>query len=309
MKLLLILIFPVLTTLGFAQQETTVKIKTKTGKLHGSLLIPESKESTPVVLIIPGSGPTDRDGNSMMVQANSYRYLAQQLGENDIASLRYDKRGVGESSQAAIEEEELRFETMVNDVVQTIGYLKKKHTFNSIILLGHSQGSLLGILAAQQEGVDGFISLSGAGRPINQILLDQISSQSPDFEEESKKILDSLKKGKTVDDFSPQLQSLFRKSIQPFLISWMKYDPAKELSKINVPKLIVQGGRDIQVADEEAKLLSKNAGTPPQIIEDMNHVLKKAPAERQGNINTYYNPDLPLHEGLMPVIVPFIQNL
>ena len=309
MKIHALVLFLAFFSVSFTQQEETVKIKTDNGKLMGSLLTPETKQPTPVVLIIPGSGPTDRDGNSMMIQANAYRYLAQQLAENGIASLRYDKRGIGESSKAKLEEGELRFETMVNDVIHGIEYLKKKHEFKSIVLLGHSQGSLLGILAAQKEPVNGFISVSGAGRSIDHILLDQIEAQSPNYKTESKKILDSLKKGKLVEDFSPALQSIFRKSIQPFLISWIKYDPAQEISKVEVPRLIIQGGHDIQVATEEAQLLSKQTNSDAVIIEDMNHVLKKAPAERQGNIKTYYNPDLTLHKELTPLLVSFIENL
>lgn len=291
------------------QKIKEVKVKTDHGKLYGTLVTPEDKEGVPVVLIIAGSGPTDRNGNSMMLQANPYKMLADSLAERGIASLRYDKQGIGESAEAAIAENNLRFENMVSDATEWIRYLKKKYKFSSITILGHSQGSLLGMLAAQEEPVDAYISLAGAGNSIDKILAKQLNTGAPDFQEDTEWILAALKKGDTTTDVPAQLMSIFRPSVQPFLISWIKYDPAKEISKLNIPVLVIQGTTDIQVANEEAEALVNNSGKKVQFIEGMNHVLKNAPAEREENVKTYYDPKLPLHKGLTPVINGFIKNL
>jgi hypothetical protein len=102
--------------------------------------------------------------------------------------------------------------------------------------------------------------------------------------------------------------SIFRPTIQPFLISWIKYDPAKEITKLNIPTLIAQGTTDIQVANEEAEILASAVDKKVQFIEGMNHVLKVAPAERDENILTYYDPKLPIHKGLSPILVDFIKK-
>ncbi|PKR80689.1 alpha/beta hydrolase [Brumimicrobium salinarum] len=229
----------------------------------------EDHKSAPIVLIIPGSGPTDRNGNSLMLQANSYRMLAENLAENGISSLRYDKLMIGKS-ESSIEEKDLRFETNVKQVTALIDYLSKKK-FENIILLGHSEGSLIGVLAAQQRSISKFISLAGTGRAIDEVLIQQIKEQNPNFEKEVNNILETLKQGDKVDDFSPELASLFRKSVQPYLISWLKYNPKDEIRKLEIPILILHGSTDIQVTKKDALLQKEgNDEAELKIIKGMN---------------------------------------
>lgn len=290
----------------FAQKEKEVKEKIDEGKLYGTLLQVENHKTAPIVIIIPGSGPTDRNGNGMMLQANSYRLLAENLAENGISSLRYDKLMVGKS-ESSIEEKDLSFETNVKQVTAMIDYLSKKK-FENIILLGHSEGSLIGILAAQQREVNKFISLAGTGRRIDKVIIQQIKAQSPTFENEVKSIFQTLREGKTVTDFSPELAALFRESVQPYLISWLKYDPKEEIEKLNIPVQIIHGTTDMQVKAEDAQLQKEGkAEAHLVIIENMNHVLKEAPDDKDENMKTYYNPKLPLHQELIPAIVGFIK--
>ena len=231
----------------YGQETKEVKVKTEHGKLYGTLVTPDIKKDVPVVLIIAGSGPTDRNGNSMMLQSNSYKMLANSLVENGIASLRYDKQGVGESADAKMAETELTFENLVKDAAAWIKYLKKKGDFSSITIIGHSQGSLIGMLAAQEESVDAYISLAGAGNTIDKILGKQLAIGAADYQDDTERILSSLKRGDTTHNVPMQLLSIFRPAIQPFLISWIKYDPSVELAKLEVPVLVVQGTTDIQV--------------------------------------------------------------
>ncbi len=308
-KLITLINLLLFLTAAYSQNEKQVKIKTNHGKLYGSLVYPADKKEVPVVLIIAGSGPTDRNGNSMMVQSNAYKMLAKSLAKEGIASLRYDKQGIGESADARLETTELTFQHLVQDAISWVKFLKKKGDFSSVTILGHSQGSLIGILAAQEESVDAFISLAGAGNTIDKILKDQLSAGAAEFQDDTERILSSLKKGDTIQNVPMQLMSIFSPEVQPFLISWIKLDPAVEIAKLEIPILVIQGTTDIQVKNREADILAKSGDVEVQFIEGMNHVLKVAPAQREENIKTYYDPKLALHKGLSPVLVNFIKNL
>jgi pimeloyl-ACP methyl ester carboxylesterase len=298
------------TRSGINFKESEIVLKTSTGDIFGTLTLPDKPKRTPVVLIIAGSGPTDRDGNSPAgVKANTYKMLAESFAVNGISSLRYDKRAIAKSKDAATSESELRFENYINDAAGWINMLKKDKRFSKVIVLGHSEGSLIGMVAAGQTSAAGFISMAGAGNPADTIIRRQLKGQiPPPLFEESNKILDTLRAGKTVPRFNPLLASLYRPSVQPYMISWIKYDPAAELGKLKMPLLIVQGTTDIQVSVEDAMLL-KNAKPDAKLllIENMNHIMKESEADRQKNIATYSNPELPLKEGLTKDLVTFIK--
>lgn len=291
--------------------ESEIVLRTSSGDISGTLTVPEKPSKSPVVLIIAGSGPTDRDGNSTLgIKTNAYKMLAESFAGNGISTLRFDKRAIAKSSAAATSESELRFETYINDAVGWIDMLKKDKRFSKIIVLGHSEGSLIGIVAAGQSAVSKLISVAGAGSPIDTILRKQLKNNLPEpLYQESNKILDTLRMGKTVKKFSPVLAGLYRPSVQPYLISWIKYDPAAEIKKLKIPVLIIQGTTDIQVSVDDARLLS--AAKPDAkllIIDNMNHILKETEADRQKNIATYSNPELPLKQELVKELVSFIKN-
>ena len=279
------------------------------GELKGELVVPEQATDT-VALIIPGSGPTDRDGNTALGKNNSLKFLAEFLKEEGIASLRYDKRGAGLNTEAIIAEEDMSFDDFIDDVVVWLEKLNEEEQFERIIVIGHSQGSLVGMLAAVQADVDAFISIAGAGRPIDEVLREQLRAQlEGQVMEEANDILDELKEGNLVDDVSQPLQSTFRKSVQPFLMSWMKYDPTEEIKQLDVPMLIINGTTDLQVPVEDAEKLVEAADEADlAIIDDMNHVLKDAPSDENQNIQTYNQPNLPLSTGLTSVISDFLNE-
>ncbi len=318
-KLLFIIAVSILSIDLFAQaqnnpvfSESEIVLKTSSGDIYGTLTVSNITKPSPIVLIIAGSGPTDRDCNSPMgIQTNAYKMLAVDLAKNGISSLRFDKRGVGKSKQAMTTESELRFETYINDVVAWISLLKTDKQFSSIIILGHSEGSLIGMVAAEQTNVAGFISISGVGRSADKVLQEQLKTKlPPQLLDESNKILDSLKIGKTVSNVNPNLVALYRPSVQPYMISWIKYDPAKEISKLKMPVLIIQGSTDLQVTIDDAKLLSiSKPDSKLIIIDNMNHVLKESDSDIQKNMATYRNPDLPLKGELTTDIVNFIKAI
>ncbi|KHE72491.1 S9 family peptidase [Halobacillus sp. BBL2006] len=292
------------------ESEEFMTIKTKTGTLYGSLVLPEEGENYPVALIIPGSGPTDRNGNSPGVKNNSLRLLAEQLADQGIASVRYDKRGAGKNAQAASAMEETRFDQFVEDAAMWMDKLKQDQRFKNIAVIGHSQGSLVGMLGAKEAEVDAFISIAGAGRPIDQVLEEQLKQSLPDEQyKESLSILDALRRGETVTEVSDSLQSVFHPSVQPFLKSWMDYNPAEVMKSLTVPVLLVSGEHDIQVPVKDAELL-KDANPEAELIvvDNMNHVLKKAPEDREENLRTYTDPSLPIAEGLVESIIEFLKD-
>jgi len=296
-------------TLAFTESELT--LKTATGTIYGTLTIPNHTPTSPIVLIIAGSGPTDRNCNSGAgIQTNAYKMLCEGFAKNSISTLRFDKRGVGKSLPAMSSESDLRFETYINDVVAWISLLESDKRFSKVIVLGHSEGSLIGMIAAEKTQTGGFISIAGAGRSADKILQEQIKSQlPPQLMIESNNILESLKMGKTVATVNPLLASLYRPSVQPYMISWIKYDPAQEIKKLKVPVLIIQGTTDLQVTMNDAKLLSAaKPGAKLEIIANMNHVLKDVDANVQTNLATYSNPMLPLKSGLVENLVDFVKN-
>lgn len=294
-----------------ASSESEIILKTSTGEIYGTLAIPNNVKTSPVVLIIAGSGPTDRDGNNTFgLNTNAYKMISGSLAKNGISSIRFDKRGIGESKQSMTSESDLRFDTYINDVVLWIELLKSDRRFSKIYILGHSEGSLIGMIAAEQTNTSGFISIAGAGKSADKMLQEQLKTKlSPQLLDESNKILDSLKIGKTVSNVNPSLVSLYHPSIQPYMISWIKYDPAKEIGKLKIPVLIIQGTTDLQVTVDDSKLLSAaNTNAKFLIIENMNHTLKESDSDIQKNMATYNNPNLPLKEGLADDIVNFINN-
>lgn len=292
--------------------ESPISLKTVAGVIGGTLTMPKNASGKiPVVLIIAGSGPTDRNGNSPQLQlnTNAYRELAEGLGKNGIASVRYDKRMVG-ASQTGNKESDLRFEDYIDDAVGLIQMLHDDDRFSKVIVLGHSEGSLVGMIACHGEPVKGYISVAGAGDRADKILTEQMKTKSQTLQDNFKALLDSMKKGKTIDNVDPGLWFIARPSIQKYLMSWCRYDPQRELKAVKVPILIIQGTTDLQVNTTNAEKLKKaKSDAQLVIIPNMNHVLKEAPTDRDQNLATYNNPDLPLKAELVPDIVKFINGL
>ena len=288
---------------------TTLAVSSQGGAISGTLLVPDAKEPMPVVLLIAGSGPTDRDGNNPMMHNDTLKMLATDFAMNGIASLRYDKRGIGQSAAAMGKESDLRFDTYVDDAVAWCNQLHEKR-FSSVFIAGHSEGSLIGMIAAKKCGAAGFISLEGAGFPAADILRTQLKTRLPeDLAAKSEAILKSLEAGKTVDDTPPQLGMLYRPSVQPYLISWFKYDPAKEIAELKIPILIVQGTSDVQVTIDDAKrLAAANPRAKLVVIEGMNHILKMVSGDLKAQMPSYNDPKLQLSEKLTPELVQFVRR-
>jgi len=274
-------------------------------EVQGTLLSPKGENQPPLAILIAGSGPTDRDGNQALFKNNSLKYLAEGLAQKGIATFRYDKRVIAQINNATVQEEKMTFEDEVNDALLVVNHFKDK--YKKIILIGHYEGALIGLLVAQKVVVSKFVSISGAGNSSATLIEEQIGKNAPQLKEESEKIISQLRKGELVENISPYLAPVFRKSVQPYLISWFKYEPTKEIAKLQIPILIVQGTNYLQVEDKEAQLL-KEAQPKAQLflIEGMNHVLKKVKTLEENQLS-YLNPDLPISGELVEGIASFIK--
>lgn len=288
-------------------------LSTPTGDVHGTLMVPLPLDCGPAALIISGSGPTDRDGNSKLLPApnNSLKMLAEALAEAGIASVRYDKRGIGGSARAVPSESQLRFDTYTGDAASWVRQLKRAGRYSSVTVIGHSEGSLIGMVAAREAGADGYVSIAGPAERASALLRRQLDAKlPPELAQANDKILGALERGRRPAALPPQLQAIYRPSVQSYLMSWFRYVPAREFARLKMPSLIVQGTNDIQVETAQAELL-KRAYPAAQltIIPGMNHVLKLVPADGPQQMASYSNPALPLAPALAESITSFIRTL
>ncbi len=289
---------------------SNIFLKTSKGNISGTLLVPELKQKLPVVLIIAGSGPTDRNGNQGdLIHTNTYQMIADSLLKKGIATLRYDKRGVGESIAAMGSESDLSFEDGINDAVAFIQMLKADARFSKVVVLGHSEGSLVGMVAAERAKADGYISVAGAGERADKIMEQQIKAQSPSLASKATILFDSLNRGYSVDP-PADLLMIFRPSVQPYIRSWLKYDPQMEIKKLKMPVLIIQGTTDLQVSVQNAHWLkAADPAATLVIVDQMNHVLKHTGSDTKENMGTYTNPDLPIMTEMVKAMEKFVYSI
>ncbi|HEY9342014.1 MAG TPA: alpha/beta fold hydrolase [Hanamia sp.] len=291
--------------------EKEISITSSIGnKIYGTLLSKNNHQK--LVIIIAGSGPTDRDGNNPLGdEANSYKLLAHSLDSQNIATFRFDKRGVAKSVSTNFKESDLILDDYIKDAEKIYDYLHDTLGFKDIYFAGHSEGSLIGMIASQKKKVQGYISIAGAGRPIDIILEEQINKQAvPDsIKNTIHFVFSELKKGKVVNGLPSSFDVIFRKSIQPYMISWLKYTPEKEIMKLKCPILILQGGCDIQVKVEDANNLHKgNPKSVLNIIPLMTHTLKSAGKDCVDQQKTYTDGTLPIDTNLVNSISEFIKK-
>ena len=237
--------------------------------LYGSYRKPDNQTHFPAVLILPASG-ADRNGNTagQEVKPDTYRQLAEALAAKGIASLRIDKRGVGASAKAIVREDDLRFDTYVDDAVTWTRFLQAQPGVGCMAIFGHSEGALVAALAAKKVKVCAIIEASGSGKPAAALLAEQLKTAADakrldkDTYDQASKILDQLAAGKPVADPPAKLNQLFRPSVQPYLISWLPLNPVDAL-KTNTPVLILQGSSDGETGADDTRRLS---ASPTKVV-------------------------------------------
>jgi len=288
----------------------------RAGALGGTLLAFPDMTDRHVMLIIPGSGPTDQHGNSPLgIRASTYRLLAHELAVQGIASVRIDKRGMYASAAAIPDPNAVTIADYVSDVQIWVTKIQEMTGTDRIWLLGHSEGGLVALATAITETVArGVILVATPGRPLGEILRLQLRSNAANepILGEAFATIDALEAGHRVDDATlhPALNSLFRADIQEFLIDLLSYDPVKLLSKISKPALIVQGTKDLQIGIEDAhQLAGARPGIKLVLLPEVNHILKTVSRDDSAsNLATYGDPDLPLASGIGQAIAAFVAN-
>lgn len=290
--------------------ESEVTIDFNGAVLHGTYTAIGAWKADPdAVLFLSGSGPTDRDCNQQGMHSDCIKLIAHALAEQGIASLRFDKRGIAASVQPGLKEEDMRFDAYIEDARQWLAFLKHQAGVHRLFVAGHSEGALTGLMVAQDSAVAGYISLEGAGERASDLLRRQLKA-GPNGDAVlalAEPTLQKLEKGELDPSPNVLLAQLLRPSVQPYLISWFKYDPALEIRKVPGRVLIVQGTHDLQVLSQDSDLL--RAARPDAacaLIPEMNHVLRIAPADRAANFATYNDPSLPLAPGLVEAVSAFL---
>ncbi len=312
--------------------ETSVSIETDGVTIRGTLFTPEIGTQTPLVIIVAGSGPTDRDGNSRLIPGrnDSLKLLAEGLASHGIASLRYDKRGLGESAYEGMQEEDLIFADFVNDLLSWVLWADARGDVSDVYLAGHSEGGLIVLSALASDldpdaglGVDpaaarlardivsGAICIAAPGRTLDALTLEQLErSLGPDSAlfASAQEIFAAIRDDSEVPEVPPELAPFFRPSVQPYLRSIIQFDPITLIAAIAQPLLVVTGVEDLQVPVSDAEALS--AAHPRSqlvVIPGMNHVLKMVPAaDLAANQRAYADPSFELSEELVNSVSEFI---
>lgn len=307
MKTQFIIFFLCITCIVTAQDNNHRSSEVVINKfIEGTLLLPNTVEKPNLVIIIAGSGPTDRDGNQNFLKNNALKKLAVGLTNRNLATFRYDKRIVKQIRKGKVDKNML-FEDFITDAISVIDFFKNQDAFNKIYIAGHSQGSLVGLVAAQ-ERADGFISLAGAGQRIDHVIMEQITKTAPMFTEDAEKTFSVLRQGKTTTEYPKALEAIFNKELQPFISNWMQYDPQTEIQKLQIPVLIINGTKDLQVTEAEAQLLHQaSPESEIKIIENMNHVLVTIEGGTLENSKSYNESARPLSPEVIDAIVEFIK--
>ncbi len=278
--------------------------------INGTLYLPEnSSAKTKLVILIAGSGPTDRNGNQMGAVTNFAKKFAVAVAEEGNAVFAYDKRMFAQMKSGEINEETMRFDDGIKDAKDIINFFKAQKKYSKIVVAGHSEGSLIGMVAAQGNA-DAYISLAGVGNSADEIILEQISKQAPMMKEEVQKNLATLKSGQTFTLENQMLASLFRESVQPYMISWFKYNPQDEIKKLKIPVLIINGTKDIQVTVKELELLKAvKPDAKTAVIENMNHLFRDIKGDDTENRASYTDANLPVMPELITVVNQFLKSI
>ena len=296
------------------------------GTLRGTLTLPVADgaipDGTPVVLIVPGSGPTDRDGNSPFgISAASYALLAEALAERGIPSVRIDKRGMFGSADAIPNANEVTITAYGDDVLAWTRAIRERLPTTGggtrcVLPLGHSEGGLV-VLAAIARLPDpcGLILVSTPGRPLGTVLRDQLHANPANAPilNEADEAITTLERGEQVNasTLNPALQPLFAPEVQGFLIDAFGYDPAALIAETRVPVLIVQGMRDLQVGEVDARRLADSAPEAIlSLVPDVNHVLKAVLSDdKAANLAAYADPDLPIAQDVVEAVTQFLEQI
>jgi hypothetical protein len=296
---LVISIFSIVVSFAQVKSEE-ININNMAIQLPGTLTF--SGDQQPLIIWVHGSGGVDRNGN----QPQYIKQFRDEINKNNIAFFSYDKRTANPKNAQFLQEDGVLIADFVSDVKEVVNHFKDDNRFTEIILAGHSQGSLIAMMAL--DNVDKYISIAGAGETIDKTLVRQVSAQSAEFGKLTANYLNELKETGKIKEVDPNLMSLFSPQNQPFLVSWLALNPLEEIKKVTIPALIINGDKDLQVQVSDAEALKKaKPDSEFIIIKNMNHVLKNIEKE-EDNLASYYSADFKISEALIKTIIEFIHK-
>ncbi|MFO0661798.1 MAG: alpha/beta fold hydrolase [Polyangiaceae bacterium] len=285
--------------------ETALEILREGVPLRGTLWLPRNRsERVPVVLIAPGSGPTDRDGNNHSgLRTDMYRMLAIELAKHGVGSLRFDKRGVGQSGRN-FDPATMTIDDLVQDTAAWLDQLRQAASIGSITLMGHSEGGEVALLVAQRHSIDGLILIATAGRTHRVVLREQLSRRlSQEQLTRFDHIADEIAAGRRVSDVPPEMWSVLRPTVQTFVRSDLDLDPLPLMSRVRAPTTVIQGDADVQIRPKDARLLhGAKRDSKLFIVPGMNHVLKQEFAVWLAQ-DSYMDAQRPLASGLVDAVL------
>ncbi|MBU0956846.1 MAG: alpha/beta hydrolase [Spirochaetes bacterium] len=288
-----------------------VEIAVPGGKLYGTLSRPADGAPDTAILIIPGSGPTDRDGNSILLPGknNSLLMLGNALVKSGNMVLRIDKRGVGKSVWPGLREEDMTIDMMAEDASAWLAYLRGRTGINRLAVIGHSEGALVALLAARTADPEALVLLTPLSADFFDTIFKQLSGASEEYLQRARFIYEELRAGRYVAEVQEDQLNLFRPSVQPYLRSLIVHQPSALLAAEDTSVLVVAGGRDLQIELADAKALAAaRPGVGFLLLEEMNHVLKSVGPDVAENQASYINPGHPLAAGLVEGIAGFISG-
>ena len=306
MKIKVTLLFILICSGSFGQSNIIsedILIHNDSIELPGTLTY--SKDNGPLIIWVHGSGNTDRNGNQgAIIKANYIKQFRDSINKKDIAFFSFDKRTSNPKNSKFLKN--ISFNDLVNDVKKVISHFKSDTRFSEIILIGHSQGSLIAMLAS--ENTHKYISIAGPSSGIDKTLIQQITKQAPFLVDALKAHIKELKETGAIKEVNPMLLTLFKKENQAFFADWMQYNPSEEIKKLMIPILIISGTKDIQVKTEDADALhAANKNSTLVLINNMNHVLKNIEVDAD-NMKSYYAAHYKLSNKLISEIVKFIKK-
>lgn len=304
MKSKLYLFMILITALSFAQEKEFNSAVVKINKyIEGSLVTPYSENNATLVIFIMDAGAINRDGNDRMSKNDTFKQLSYELAKEGIATYRYDKR-LFEMDGLGIKEHEISLDHYIEDVISILDYFNKNKKYKKVIIAGHGQGSLVGMIAARGRA-NGFISIAGNAMSIDQVIIEQIAKQAPGLDKSASVAFKQLKENGRATGYDPALESIFRYNLQPFMSSWIKYNPSEEILKLEMPILIIYGDKDIQVELVQAEKFKEIIPQAEYLfIQDMNHILKEIKGSRLENHKSYNEP----FRKIMPEVLTGITN-